>query len=103
MVWLLLWPTKEEQRHMISAEAVNGAITTANTARMHNLRGYVAADWMEARMQLQGMAVVMGALLGTTHPVIPVYTIFLRKCNAMEPRVQREFEVVYGARLAPPP
>jgi hypothetical protein len=86
----------------LSGEAVNGAIITSGAARMRNLKGYVPADWTEARMQLQGMAVMMGALLGTTHPILAVYTTFLRKYNAMEPRVRREFELVYGARLAPP-
>jgi hypothetical protein len=50
----------------LSGEAVNGSITTADAARMRNLKGYVESDWMEVRMQLQGMAVMMGALLGTT-------------------------------------
>jgi hypothetical protein len=86
----------------LSGEAENGAIATADAACMRNLKGYVAADWMEARMQLQGVAVVMGALLGTTHPVLAVYTTFLRKYNAMEPRVWREFDLVYGAKLGPP-
>jgi hypothetical protein len=53
-------------------------------------------------MQLQGMVVMMGALLGTTHSVLALYTTFLRKYNVMEPRVHLEFELVYGARLAPP-
>jgi hypothetical protein len=39
----------------LSGEAANGAITTADAVRMCNLKGCVAADWMEARMQLQGM------------------------------------------------
>jgi hypothetical protein len=86
----------------LSGEAVNGAITTANAARMRSLKGYVPVYWMEARMQLQGVAVMMEALLGTTHPILALYTVFLRKYNAMEPRVRREFELVYGARLAPP-
>jgi hypothetical protein len=85
-----------------SGEAVNGAINTADAARMRNLKGYVPEDWMEARMQHQGMAVMMGELLGTRHPVLVVYTIFLRKYNAMEPRVRRKFKLMYGARLAPP-
>jgi hypothetical protein len=83
----------------LSWEAINGAITTTDAARMRNLKGYVAADWMEARMHLQGMDMMMGALLGTTHPVLAVYTTFLRKYNAMEPRVRHEFELVYGATL----
>jgi hypothetical protein len=45
----------------LSGEAVNGAITTADAARMRKLKGYVVADCMEARMQLQGMDVMMGA------------------------------------------
>jgi hypothetical protein len=48
------------------------------------------------------MAMMMGALLGTTYPVLAVYTTFLRKYNAMEPRVRREFELVHDAELGPP-
>jgi hypothetical protein len=86
----------------LSGEAVNGIITASDAARMRNLKGYVAADWMEVSMQIQGMAVMMGYLLGTTHPVLAVYTTFLRKHNSMEPRVRRKFELVYGAKLGPP-
>jgi hypothetical protein len=87
----------------LSGEAVNGAITitTADAACMRNLKGYVVEDWMEAHMPLQCMAVMMGALLGATHPVLAVYTNFLRKYNAMEPRLRREFELVSGAKLNP--
>jgi hypothetical protein len=49
---------------------MNGAISTTDTVCVCNLQGYVAADWMEARMQIQSMVVMMGALLGTTHPVL---------------------------------
>jgi hypothetical protein len=41
--------------------------------RMCNLKENVAADWTEARMQLQGMDVMMGDLLGTNDPVLTVY------------------------------
>jgi hypothetical protein len=59
---------------------------------------------MEARTQLQGKVAMMGGLLGTIHPVLAVYTTFLRNCNAIEPRVRRKFvfELVYGAKLGPP-
>jgi hypothetical protein len=90
------------ETYYLIGEAVNGDITTDDAARMRNLKRCVPADWMEARMQLQDMDVMMGALIGTIYPVIALYTTFLRKYNAMEPRVRREFELVYGARLAPP-
>jgi hypothetical protein len=48
------------ETHDLSGEAVNGAITTADAIRRCNLKGYVVADWMEARMQIQGMDVMMG-------------------------------------------
>jgi hypothetical protein len=43
----------------------------------------------------------MGGFLGTTHPVIMCYKVFLRKYDAMEPRIRREFELVHGTRLGP--
>jgi hypothetical protein len=43
----------------------------------------------------------MGALLGTTHPVLMCYKVFLRKYDLMEPRVRREFELVHGPPLGP--
>jgi hypothetical protein len=86
----------------LSGEAVNGAITTSDADRMSNLKGYVPADCMEACIQLQCMEVMMGALLGRTYPILAVYTTFLCKYNTMEPRVRRELELVYGAKLGPP-
>jgi hypothetical protein len=73
----------------LSGGAVNGAISTTDAACMRNLKWYVAADWIEARMQLQRMDVMMGALICTSHPVLVVYTTFLYKYNAMEPWVWR--------------
>jgi hypothetical protein len=65
--------------YYLSGEAVNGAISTADDARMRNLKWYVAVDWMEACMKLQCMAVLMGDLMGTTRPVFTVCANFLRK------------------------
>jgi hypothetical protein len=85
----------------LSADSVNGVITTDDATRMRNYTDYVAADWMEARLQIRSVACLMGALLGTTHPVRMCYKVFLRKYDLMEPRVRREFELVHGPRLGP--
>jgi hypothetical protein len=85
----------------LSGDSVNGAITTNDATHMRNYKGYVASDWMEARLQIQSVACLMGALLGTTHPVLMCYKVFLWKYDLMEPRVWREFELVYGPRLGP--
>jgi hypothetical protein len=52
-------------------------------------------------LQIRSVACLMGALLGTTHPVLMCYKVFLRKYDLMEPRVRREFELVHGPRLGP--
>jgi hypothetical protein len=85
----------------LSGENVNGAVTTEDATKMRNYKGYVAADWMEANMQICSVACLMGALLGTTHPVIMCYKVFLRKYDTMEPMIRREFKLVHGARLVP--
>jgi hypothetical protein len=41
---------RRAETYDLSGEAVNGVITNADAASMHNLKGYMAADWMEARM-----------------------------------------------------
>jgi hypothetical protein len=85
----------------LSGDSVNGAMTTDDATRMRNYKGYIASDWMEARLQLRSVACLMGALLDTKHPVFVFYKVFLRKYDLMEPRVRREFEVVHGPRLGP--
>jgi hypothetical protein len=85
----------------LSDDSVNGAMTTDDATRMLNYKGYIASDWMEARLQIRSVACLMGALLGTTHPVLMYYKVFLRKYDLMEPRVQREFELVHGSHLGP--
>jgi hypothetical protein len=80
---------------------VNGTMTTEDATKMRNYKGYVAVDWMEERLQIRSMACFMVFLLGTTHPVIMCYKVFLRKYDLMETRVGREFELVHGARLRP--
>jgi hypothetical protein len=56
---------------------------------------------MEARLHIRRVDCLIGALLGTTHPVLMCYKVFLRKYDLMEPRVRREFELVHGAILGP--
>jgi hypothetical protein len=85
----------------LSGDSVNGAMTTDDASRMHNYKGYVAADWMEAHLQIQSVACLTGALLGTIHPMIMCYKMLLRNYDLMEPRVRWEFELVHGARLGP--
>jgi hypothetical protein len=72
----------------LSGDSVNGAMTTDDTTCMRNYKGYVASDWREARLQIRSVACLMGALLGTTHPVIMCYKVFLRKYDLIEPRVR---------------
>jgi hypothetical protein len=68
----------------LSGENVNGTMTTEDTTKMRNYKGYVAADWMEAQLQIHIVACLMGALLGTTHHVLICYKVFLRKYGLMK-------------------
>jgi hypothetical protein len=69
-------------------ETVKGSISTTDAGRMRNLKGNVASDWMEAHMQIQSMAVMMGYFLDNTYLLLACYTTLLRKYNIMEPRVR---------------
>jgi hypothetical protein len=71
----------------LSGELVNGAVSTTDAHSMRNLKWYVAADWMEARLQIRSVATMMASLLVTTYPTISLYRHFLRKYDYMEPRV----------------
>jgi hypothetical protein len=59
----------------LSGESLNGAMTTDDATRMRNYKGYVASDWMEARLHIRSVACLVGGLLGTTHPVIMCYKV----------------------------
>jgi hypothetical protein len=85
----------------LSGDSVNGAMATNDATRMQNYKGYVASDWMEARLRIRSVACIMGSLVGTTHPALMCYKVFLRKYDLIEPRVQREFELVHRPRLGP--
>jgi hypothetical protein len=85
----------------LSGDSVNGATTTDDATIIRNYKGYVAADWMEASLQIQSVACLMGDLLGTNHPVIMCYKVFLRIYDLMEPRARRELKLVHGPRLGP--
>jgi hypothetical protein len=52
----------------LSGENINGdgAMSTKETTKMRNYKGCMSADWMEDRLQIQSVACLMGALLGTT-------------------------------------
>jgi hypothetical protein len=85
----------------LSGESVNGAVSATDARSMRNLKGYVAADWMEAQLQIWSVATMMAALIGTTHPTIALHNQCLRKYDHMEPWVFREFDTVYGVRPGP--
>jgi hypothetical protein len=70
----------------LSGKAVNGAIITMDATCLRNLKGYASRDWMEAHMQIQSMAVMMGAFLGTTHSVLECYTTSRASTMPWNPR-----------------
>jgi hypothetical protein len=85
----------------MSGEGANGALTTSNANRLRNTKGYVVADWMEARAQSRSYAVLVEALLGTGHHCVLNYNDYLSRLDEMESRLRRKLNGTHGQRLAP--
>jgi hypothetical protein len=46
------------------------ALTTADTQRLRNQKGYLPANWMEARTQLRCTLALLGTLCGDDHAAL---------------------------------
>jgi hypothetical protein len=67
----------------MSGEGANGALTTSDANCLRNNKGYVVADWMEARAQARSYANLVGALLGTGHHCVLNYNDYLSRLDEM--------------------
>jgi hypothetical protein len=86
----------------MSGEAANGALTTSDATRLRNNKGYVVADWMEARQQARSYGALVGALLGVGHHCVLNYQNYLSRLDELESRLRWEFDSAHGKRLGPP-
>jgi hypothetical protein len=86
----------------MSGEGANGSLTTSDANRLRNNKGYVVADWMEARAQARSYAALVGPLLGTGHHCVLNYNGYLSRLDEMESRLRWELDSTHGQRLGPP-
>jgi hypothetical protein len=80
----------------LGGDPESGAIAPGEVSRLCNLSGYIPISWMEDRSQLHSVAGLMGALMGTTHPTILAYGLFLRQYDRLFTRLESEIDQVYG-------
>jgi hypothetical protein len=83
-------------------EGANGALTTRDANRLQNNKGYIVADWMEARAQARSYASLVGTLLGKGHHCVLNYHEYLSRLDEMESRLRWELCSTHGHRLGPP-
>jgi hypothetical protein len=77
-------------------------LTTADTQRLRNQKGYLPANWMEARTQLRCTLALLGALCGDEHAVPAAWCSMLRQYERVEARIIHEMDTEVGTRLGPP-
>jgi hypothetical protein len=68
------------------------ALTTADTQRLCNQKGYLLANWTEARTQLLCTLALMGALCGDGHAVPAVWHSMPRQYERVEARIIHEMD-----------
>jgi hypothetical protein len=54
----------------LGADLESSSISTSNVPRLQSTQCYSPQWWIEARLQLRGAGGILGALLGTHHPVV---------------------------------
>jgi hypothetical protein len=84
-----------------SGDHTNDAISTSDTQRLRNHKGYILANWVEARVQLRCMLGLLGALLGDDPEVTLAWIPMLRGYEKVESRLHHEIESEHGVRLGP--
>jgi hypothetical protein len=89
----------------LGAEPESGVIAPIDVGQLWNTSGCVPQSWTKARAQLHSPSGLMGALVGTNHPVILAYGRFLRMYERMqtrlETRLESQLEHAHGRRLGP--
>jgi hypothetical protein len=85
----------------LSGEPTTGTLSTADTQRLRNQKGYLPVSWMEARTQICRTLALMGGLCGSDHPIPVGWRRMLRQYYRVEARLMREMDTEVGPRLSP--
>jgi hypothetical protein len=84
----------------MSGEGANGAITTSDANRLRKNKGYIIADWMEARAQVRSYAALVEALIGTCHHCVLNYNDYLSRLDEVESHLRWELDSTHGSSWA---
>jgi hypothetical protein len=85
----------------LSEDPSSGVLSTADTQRLHNQKGYLPVDWMEARTQIRCTLALLGALCGNEHPIPTVWRGILRQYERVKARIRNEIDTEVGTHLGP--
>jgi hypothetical protein len=91
----------QSETYDLSGEPSLGAMSTADTQRLRNQKGYLPVNWMEARTQLRCMLALLGALCGNDHAVTLSWQQMLRDYERVEARLVHEIDVELGTKVGP--
>jgi hypothetical protein len=85
----------------VSGDPSSGVLSTSDTQRIRNQKGYVVGSWSEARMQIRCNLGILGALCGNNHGVTSSWSNMLRRYEQVETRLQHAMDLEFNPRLAP--
>jgi hypothetical protein len=91
----------QAETYDISGEPTSGALSIADIQRLRNQKGYLPANWMEARTQIRWTLALLGALCGDLRAVPVAWRSMLRQYEKVEARLQHEIDTEVGSRLGP--
>jgi hypothetical protein len=82
----------QTETYNLSGEPTTGTLSTADTQRLRNQKGYLPVSWMEARTQICRTLALMGGLCGSDHPIPVGWRRMLRQYDRVEARLMREMD-----------
>lgn len=77
-------PAEEQERTRlcdVSGEAINGAMLSSDTEKLHNSKGHIPTSWAEATLQIKLHPIILGAVLGTWHELVKECHARVDLCN----------------------
>jgi hypothetical protein len=91
----------QSETYDLSGDPSSRSLSTADTQRLRNQKGYLPWDWTEARSQLRANLALLGSLCGNDHATTLNWQTMLRRFEGVEARLQHEISTHHGPRLAP--
>ena len=85
--------------HMMSTQGQS--ISSGDATKLAKVKGYVATDWPEAIIQLEGYRTFLIGFLGARHHVTIAYATGITYLKFVQLSLQRALEEHVGSRLAP--